>query len=72
MELCSVLKAQQEGASGTTKKALAETAMEARTEDEDEEEEVEDKGTKTQDSNQDMAAKDPRTSSEGGEEKAET
>lgn len=58
MELCSVLKAQEEDTS-KGKKNLSETLMdEAHPEDEDEEE-VEEKGTKTQDSNQDMPAEEP-------------
>ncbi|TKS92890.1 Period circadian protein -like protein 1 [Collichthys lucidus] len=56
MELCSVLKGQEEGAD-KGKKSLLETAMdEAHPEDEDEEEEVEEKGAKTEDGNQDMPA----------------
>lgn len=56
MELCSVLKAQEEDPS-KGKKNLSETLMdEAHPEDEDEE--VEAKGTKTQDSNQDMPAEE--------------
>lgn len=72
MELCSVLKAQEENGS-KTKKNLTETAMdETQPDDEDEEEEVEEKGTKTQENNQDMAAEDPRAASEAMEEKAQT
>uniref|UniRef100_UPI0037E91DD9 period circadian protein homolog 1b n=1 Tax=Semicossyphus pulcher TaxID=241346 RepID=UPI0037E91DD9 len=67
MELCSVLKAQHEGA-GKGKKNLLETAMdEAHLEDEDdedEEQEVEEKGTKTLDSNQDMPAEEQREAAE--------
>ena len=67
MELCSVLKAQEEGAGGG-KKNLSETAMdEARPEDEEEEEEVEQKGTKTQDGNQGMTAEEQRVTSEAAE-----
>ncbi|XP_027143579.1 period circadian protein homolog 1b isoform X1 [Larimichthys crocea] len=56
MELCNVLKGQEEGAD-KGKKNLLETAMdEAHPEDEDEEEEVEEKGAKTEDGNQDMPA----------------
>ncbi|XP_023276570.1 period circadian protein homolog 1 isoform X2 [Seriola lalandi dorsalis] len=68
MELCSVLKAQEEGAS-MGKKNLAETAMDEAPEDE--EEEAEEKGTKTQDGNQDMTAEEQRATSEAVEEKAE-
>ncbi|XP_039996274.1 period circadian protein homolog 1b isoform X2 [Xiphias gladius] len=68
MELCSVLKAQEEGA-GEGKKNLSETAMdEAHPQDE---EEVEEKGTKTQDSSQDMTAEEQNATSEAVEEKAE-
>lgn len=70
MELCSVLKAQEEGA-GKGKKNLSETAMEeAHPEDEDEEDEVEEKGTKTQDGNQEMTAEEPRATSEDVKEKS--
>ncbi|XP_044039658.1 period circadian protein homolog 1b isoform X2 [Siniperca chuatsi] len=70
MELCNVLKAQEEGAS-KEKKHVSETAMdEAHPEGEDEEEEVEEKGTKTQDSNQDMPAEEQRVTSEAVQEKA--
>lgn len=56
MELCSVLKAQDEGIT-TGQKNLTEMAMdEAHPEDEDEEEE--EKGTKTEDTNQDMTAEE--------------
>ncbi|XP_022616521.1 period circadian protein homolog 1 isoform X2 [Seriola dumerili] len=68
MELCSVLKAQEEGAS-RSKKNIAENAMDEAPEDE--EEEVEEKGTKTQDGNQDMTAEERRVTSEAAEEKAE-
>lgn len=69
MELCSVLKAQEEGA-GRGKKNLTEAAMdEAHPEDEDEE--AEEKGTKTQDCNQDMTAEEQRATSEATEEKVE-
>lgn len=72
MELCSVLKAQEEGAS-THKKDLAETAMDdGQPEDEDEEEEAEEKGTKTQDSNQEMTTDEQTSPSEAVEEKSET
>lgn len=57
MELCSVLKAQEDGAS-KGKKDLSETAMDE-AQDEDEEEVEEEKGTKTQDNNQEMAAEEP-------------
>uniref|UniRef100_A0A7N8Y0A8 Period circadian clock 1b n=1 Tax=Mastacembelus armatus TaxID=205130 RepID=A0A7N8Y0A8_9TELE len=71
MELCNVLKPQEEGTS-KGKKNVSETAMdEAHLHDEDEEEEVEEKGTKTQDSNQDMTAEDQRGGKEAVEEKAE-
>ncbi|XP_042256537.1 period circadian protein homolog 1b isoform X1 [Thunnus maccoyii] len=70
MELCSVLKSQEESAS-KAKKNLSETAMdEAQPEDEDEEEEVQEKETKTQDSNQDMTTEEQRVTSESVEEKA--
>ncbi|XP_059210771.1 period circadian protein homolog 1b [Centropristis striata] len=63
MELCSVLKTQEEG-----KKNLLETAMdEAHPEDEDEEEE---KGTKTQNINQDITTEDPEATSEDVKEKS--
>ncbi|XP_062301422.1 period circadian protein homolog 1b isoform X1 [Scomber scombrus] len=64
MELCSVLKSQEEGAD-KAKKNQSETAMdETQPEDEDEEEEVEEKETKTQDSNQDMTTEEQRETSE--------
>lgn len=69
MELCSVLKAQEEGADGA-KKNLAETAMDE-AHAEDEEEEAEEKGPKTRDGNPDMAAEEPGARSEAAEEKAE-
>ncbi len=74
MELCNVLKAQEEGTS-KGKKNLSETAMEeAHPEDEDEDDddddEVEEKGTKTQDDNQDMTAEEPRAASEDVKEKS--
>ncbi|KAL7374430.1 hypothetical protein ABVT39_000406 [Epinephelus coioides] len=66
MELCSVLKAQEDGA---IKGNLCETAMdEAQPEDEDEE--VEEKETETHDSNQDMAAEEPSATSEDVKEKS--
>ncbi|KAM3590031.1 uncharacterized protein V6R79_002305 [Siganus canaliculatus] len=80
MELCSVLKCQEEGAS-ENKKKQSETLMDGvqGEEEEEEEEEVEDveeedeeeegvqeKGTKTQDSNQDMAAAEEQSATEGG------
>lgn len=66
MELCSVLKAQEDGA---IKGNLCETAMdEAQPEDEDEE--VEEKETETHDSNQDMAAGEPSVTSEDVKEKS--
>ncbi|XP_076580665.1 period circadian protein homolog 1b [Chaetodon auriga] len=64
MELCSVLKAQEDDAS-TEKKSLFETAMdEAHPDDEDEEDEGEEKGTKTLDGQQDMPAEEQRVASE--------
>ncbi|KAM7366312.1 hypothetical protein PAMP_015761 [Pampus punctatissimus] len=70
MELCSVLKSQEER-DCKTKKNLSETAMdEAEPEDEDEEGEVEDKEIKTQNSNQDMTTEEQRVTSESVEEKA--
>ncbi|KAG7241627.1 hypothetical protein INR49_025547 [Caranx melampygus] len=69
MELCSMLKAQEEGADGG-KKNLAETAMDE-AHPEDEEEEAEEKGSKTRDGNPDMAAEEPGASSEATDEKAE-
>uniref|UniRef100_A0A3Q1EA62 Period circadian clock 1b n=1 Tax=Acanthochromis polyacanthus TaxID=80966 RepID=A0A3Q1EA62_9TELE len=70
MELCSVLKAQEESAS-TTKKDVAETAMDDG-QPEDEEEEAEEEGTKTQDGNQEMTTDEQTSPSEAVEEKAET
>lgn len=67
MELCSVLKAQEEGA----KKNLSETAMDE-THAEDEDDEGEEKDTKTQDSNHDMTAEEPRVSSAAVEAKAQS
>nr|XP_046235895.1 period circadian protein homolog 1b isoform X2 [Scatophagus argus] len=71
MELCNVLKAHEEDAS-KGKKNLSETLMdEAHAEDEDDdEEEVEEKGTKTEDSNQDMPAEEQRETSEAVKEKS--
>ncbi|KAE8279132.1 Period circadian protein-like protein 1 [Larimichthys crocea] len=66
MELCNVLKGQEEGAD-KGKKNLLETAMdEAHPEDEDEEEEVEEKGAKTEDGNQDMPAAEEEEEEEQG------
>ncbi|KAI3375757.1 hypothetical protein L3Q82_004055 [Scortum barcoo] len=71
MELCNVLKAQEEGAS-KGEKNLLETAMEeAHLEDEEEEDEVEEKGTKTQDCSQDMTAEEPSKTSEDAKEKSD-
>lgn len=67
MELCSVLKTQEEVAS-KGKKNLLETAMDE-AQDEDEEE-AEEKGTKTQDNNQDMAAEEQSATSEAVKEKS--
>lgn len=70
MELCNMLKAQEEGAGGD-RKNLAETPMDE-THPEDEEEEAEEKGSKTRNGSQDMAAEEePRASSEAAEAKAE-
>ncbi|XP_041840873.1 period circadian protein homolog 1b isoform X2 [Melanotaenia boesemani] len=72
MELCTVLKAQEENGR-IIEKNLTETAMEdAQPEDEDEEEEAEEKKTKTQRDNRDMATEDQGATSEAVEEKAET
>lgn len=68
MELCSVLKAEEESA-GETMKNLMETAH---PEDEEEEEGVDRKGTKKQDSSQDMAAEEQRMGSDTVEAKTET
>uniref|UniRef100_A0A3Q3GXM2 Period circadian clock 1b n=1 Tax=Labrus bergylta TaxID=56723 RepID=A0A3Q3GXM2_9LABR len=68
MELCSVLKGQEDGSKG--KKSLCETAMDEAhpddvdEEEEEEEEEVEQKNTKTLDSNQEMPAEELRACSE--------
>ncbi|XP_047439560.1 period circadian protein homolog 1b isoform X2 [Mugil cephalus] len=70
MELCSMLKPQEENAT-VTKEALTETAMDE-TQPGDEDEEEEEKGTKTQENNQDMAAEDPRAAPEAMQEKAQT
>lgn len=75
MELCSVLKGQEEGA-GKGKKNSSQTFMdEAHPEDEDEEEEedgeAEEKGTKTPDSRQDMPAEEPRATSAAEKEKSD-
>lgn len=69
MELCSVLKAQDEDASkGKTNQS--EPAMdEIHTEDEDEEEKVEEEGAKTRDNIQDMTPVEQRVTSETVEEK---
>ncbi|KAM7377262.1 hypothetical protein PAMA_013857 [Pampus argenteus] len=70
MELCSVLKSQEER-DCKTKKNLSETAMdEAEPEDEGEEGEVVEKEIKTQDGNQDMTTEEQRATSESVEEKA--
>lgn len=63
MELCNVLKAQEEGA-GDGRKLLSETAMDEAHPD-DEEEEVEEKG---QNGNQDMPAEEQRATSEAVKE----
>lgn len=68
MELCSVLKAEEENASETMKN-LAEAAH---PDDEEEEEGVEDKGTEKQDSSQDMAAEEEGVRSDIVEGKSET
>uniref|UniRef100_A0A7N6BZR3 PAS domain-containing protein n=1 Tax=Anabas testudineus TaxID=64144 RepID=A0A7N6BZR3_ANATE len=67
MELCSVLKAQEED-----KKNQSEPPMdEIHAEDEDEEEEVEEKGRKTQDIIQDVIPVEERATSETVEEKSD-
>lgn len=67
MELCSVLKAQEED-----KKNQSEPPMdEIHAEDEDEEEEVEEKGSKTQDIIQDVIPVEERATSETVEEKSD-
>lgn len=68
MELCSVLKAEEESA-GEVMKSLTEAAH---PEDEEEEEGVEDKGTEKQDSSQDMAAEEEGARSDTVEGKSET
>lgn len=72
MELCTVLKAQEESYS-ETKKNAAETSMaDAQPEDEEEEEEeVEEKETKTQDSRC-ITIEEQSENSEAIEEKTET
>ncbi|CAJ1086157.1 period circadian protein homolog 1b isoform X2 [Xyrichtys novacula] len=74
MELCSMLKAQGEGAD-EGKKNLLETAMDGGhpedEEEEEEEEEVEEKDTKTLDSSQELRAKKPSVSSDTAGEKVE-
>ncbi|XP_034532360.1 period circadian protein homolog 1b [Notolabrus celidotus] len=75
MELCSMLKSQEEG-TGEEKKKPSETAMdETHQEDEEDEEEYEEeaeqKDTKTLDSNQEMPAEEPRSTSEAAEQKVE-
>lgn len=70
IELCSVLKAQEEGARKDDKN-LTETAMdEAQPEDDDDDDEAEEKRTKPQDSNHDMTAAEPRAASEDVNEKS--
>ncbi len=73
MELCNVLKAQDEEGAGKEKKNLSETAMdEGPLEDEDEEEEeVEEKETKTDDNNQDMPAEEQTATSEAVKESSD-
>ncbi|XP_026017876.1 period circadian protein homolog 1b [Astatotilapia calliptera] len=68
MELCSVLKAEEESA-GEVMKSLTEAAHH---EDEEEEEGVEDKGTEKQDSSQDMVAEEEGARSDTVEGKSET
>lgn len=68
MELCSVLKAEEESA-GEVMKSLTEAAH---PEGEEEEEGVEDKGTEKQDSSQDMAAEEEGARSDTVEGKSET
>lgn len=66
MELCGVLKEQEED-SGKGKKNLPELLMdEAHPEEEDEDEEVEEKGTKTQQDNQNMPAEEQTATSDAG------
>uniref|UniRef100_A0A667ZK82 Period circadian clock 1b n=1 Tax=Myripristis murdjan TaxID=586833 RepID=A0A667ZK82_9TELE len=69
MELCSVLETPEEGGSKDKKNLLDMAMDEAHPEDEDEEEEEEDKGTKTQGSDQEMAAEDQEVTSQAMEEK---
>lgn len=72
MELCSVLKTQEEDAS-KGKKNHSEPGMdEIHTEDEDEEERVEEKGSITRDSIQNMTPTEQRATSETLEEKPDT
>lgn len=68
MELCSVLKAEEETANETMKN-LAEVTH---PEEEEEEEGVEDKGTEKQDSGQDMTAKEEGVGSDTVAGKSET
>lgn len=69
MELHSVLKAPEDGASKD--KNQSDTAMdEAHLEDEDEEEEVEEKETTIQDNNQEMTPEEQRATTQAVEEKA--
>ncbi|XP_051284791.1 period circadian protein homolog 1b isoform X1 [Dicentrarchus labrax] len=70
MELCNVLKAQEEGAREGKKNPSVTAMDETHPEDEDEEDEAEEKGTKTQDSNQEMPAEERRASSESVKEKS--
>lgn len=67
MELCSVLKAEEESA-GEAMKSLTEAAHP----ENEEEEGVEDKGTEKQDSSQDMAAEEEGARSDTVERKSET
>lgn len=68
MELCRVLKTEEESACETMKNLTGT----AHAEDEEEEEGVEDKGTKNQGGSQDMAAEEQTMGPEAVEEKTQT
>lgn len=72
MELCSVLKGQEEG-TGKGKKKSSQTVIQPEDEDEEEEEEdeAEEKGAKTPDSGPDMPAEEPRATSAAEKEKSD-
>lgn len=74
MELCGVLKAQEEEDTGKGKKNVAETLMEGaqpedEEEDEEEEEELEEKETKTQEGK--VPVEEPKTDSDNVKEKSD-